>query len=490
MSSLKKQVVRDTLTYTFANYVAMAIGIFVSVATKAILGAVGAGYWAILKVFISYGEYSDLGTRNAMIREIPRVIGAGKAHEARKTENSAFAFTALTALFSAVVIAWVAWSVTDPLLKKGLWISSGLVVATQIYNFSLTLLRTLKRIGVLSVVIVLNMLLVGAFSIAGATWRGVLGMAAGVCLSTAISAGIAYFLGKMRFQLRWNSAEILRLIKIGSPMVVISYALVTFLSLDTLMIGKMIGIREAGLYTIGLMSVQQIGALGRFSQIILLPHIQERYGRTGSLPDTAALMIRTTRVLAHLVPFLIAFVLFFVPVVVHYFLPKFTSGLASMKVLVLGYYFVVVNELSANAAFTADKQKHLIPFLGVLIALAAVLNYVFIRLGFGIEGVAVATSISYFLFFVVVFSFAFSHLVQFSQVRTAVIEILGLFLYFLVCVLIAEFLGNVIPQIFLAACVKFLIFALLFFPAFYRIEKNERLFGVLKSLFRRSPALS
>ncbi len=490
MSSLKKQIVKDTLVYTFANSVAMAIGIFVSVATKAILGTVGAGYWAILKVFTSYGEYSDLGTRNAMIREIPRMIGAGKKTEARKTEDSAFAFTILAAIFSAVVIALIATRTREPLLKKGLWISAGLVVATQLYNFSLTLLRTFKKVGSLSTVIVLNMILVGVFSIAGAFWKGVLGMAMGVTLATCVSACAAYLFGRMQFRSAWDSAEIVRLLKIGFPMVIISYALVTFLSLDTLMIGKMIGIREAGLYTIGLMSVQQVGALGRFSQIILLPHIQERYGQTGSLPETAAIMIRATRVLAHLVPIMIAFVVFFVPVIVHCFLPKFSGGLASMKVLVIGYYFVAVNELSANAAFTADKQKQLIPFLCALIAVAAGLNLLFIRLGFGIEGVAAATSISYFLCFVIVFSFAFSRLVSFSQARRVVLEVLSLFGYFSLCIWAAEFFEVVPGPVLWKACLKFAAFGVLFFPALLRIERAERICGILKNLFLKRVAVS
>ena len=95
MSLLKRRVVKDTVTYTLANYIAMAIGILVGVVTKAILGTMGAGYWALLKVFTSYGEYSDLGTRNAMNREIPRVMGAGKQEEALKTQDSAYAFMLL-----------------------------------------------------------------------------------------------------------------------------------------------------------------------------------------------------------------------------------------------------------------------------------------------------------------------------------------------------------------------------------------------------------
>lgn len=161
-----------------------------------------------------------------------------------------------------------------------------------------------------------------------------------------------------------------------------------------------------------------------------------------------------------------------------------------MKILVMGYYFVAVNELSANAAFTADKQKQLIPFLIAVIAIAATLNFIFIRLGFGIQGVASATSISYFLCFVFIFSFAFSQLVPFSQIRKAVTEILVLFAYFWLCVWAVDSVPLAMLSVLWGACFKFGVFCLFFFPAFYRMEKDEKLFRILKNLILKPAIVS
>lgn len=487
--SLKERIAKDTFLYASANYFAIGVGATLGIVTKALLGTAGAGYWAVIRVFNSYGEYSDLGTRNAMIREIPQALGAGNSAAVSKTQDSAFAFSSLASLISAGVILTVGLGMKDDTLSKGLVVCAALVVATQLYNFSLVLLRTLKKINVLGLVIMINAALVGTFSVFGAWRKGVIGMALGVTLATFFSAVNAYFLGGMRFKFVWDGREITRLLKIGFPMVVISYTLVTFLSLDTLMIGKMIGIQEAGLYTIGLMSVQQVGSLSRFSQIILLPYVQERYGRTGSLSGSGHLMMRMTRVLAYSMPFLIAAVVFFVPVLVRTFLPKFVGGLAAMKVLVIGYYFVMVNELSASAAFTADKQRQLIPFLGVVVALAGLFNWVFIRLGWGIEGVAAATTISYGLCFVISFSFAFSKLTDLRKVHAMIFEIFALFAYFgalvygIDALLGARFTGLA------GAFGCWALFCALFLPVFWRIEKDEKLGAVIAGLLRMRPAL-
>ncbi len=479
--SLKERVVKDTLQYTIANYVAMAIGIPLSIVMKAILGPVGSGAWALLKVVGSYGEYSDLGTRNAMIREIPQAAGAGNEGRRLKIQNSAYSFTLLASLFSTAAILTGSFFVKDPVLRRGVCALAFLVAATQFYNFSLTLLRTSKKVRALSVIIVLNMVLVGVFSIAGALWKGVPGLVAGTLLATVSSIFIARRFGALRFHFEWDWNEIRRLLGIGFPMVIVSYALVTFLSVDSVMIAKMIGTRELGLYTIGLMSVQQISALGRFSQIILIPHIQERFGQTGVLGETAPYFVRTTHALGHFLPLIIGLVYFLVPAVVHYFLPLFEPGIPAMKILVLGYFFVAVNEMSSTVLFTADKQRRLIPLLGAIVLVAAGLNYFFIRAGFGIEGVALATSIAYFLFFCSVFCYAFWNLMSPARVFKMAGEICLLFLYFALAAVGIDHAvhgGAFLPE----ALMKCALFVAALLPVLWRLEKKENLFGLLQKM--------
>ena len=145
--TFKKRIIKDTIQYSIANYTATAIGVVVSVMTKAILGTVGAGLWAIMKVFNSYGEYSDLGTRDALLREIPQLIGAREMDKCEKIQNSAFSFSMLSALFSAAAFLIMAvFVIREQALKHGVIVVAFLVIATQMYNYFLTLLRTLKKV--------------------------------------------------------------------------------------------------------------------------------------------------------------------------------------------------------------------------------------------------------------------------------------------------------------------------------------------------------
>ena len=102
---LKERIVKDTLVYSGANYIAMGLGIVISIATKAILGTVGAGYWALMKVVTSYGEYSDLGTKDAVSREIPQAAGAGDADRRSRLQDAVFSFALLMSVMAAVLVA-------------------------------------------------------------------------------------------------------------------------------------------------------------------------------------------------------------------------------------------------------------------------------------------------------------------------------------------------------------------------------------------------
>lgn len=476
----REKIIKDTVMYSVANYIAMGIGIVLSIVTKCILGTLGAGYFAMIKVFTSYGAFSELGTRDAMLREVSQAVGAGKAEHAAKLRNTIFSFTLIASLVVVVVFLIIAvFFIKDSVMKVGIFIAGFLVFATQLYNFSLTSMRVLKDVSHLSITIIINIVGVAVFSILGAYWGGVIGLVVGLILAAFISAFCAYRICGMRLHFFWDSKEIWRLIKIGVPLVLFGYTFDTFLSADTIMIGKMIGYNQLGFYTIALMSVQQINSLGRFASIILFPHIQERYGQTNDLQDSKGLFLKSTMVLVNFLPVIIAIVFFGVPIVVHYFLPKFNPGLAAMRILVTAYYFVAVNEMSATILFTIDKLSRLIPIFCIMIFLAIGLNYLFIKAQGGIEGVALATTISYFCYFASIFYSAFQHLMKKPELRKKMLIVIGIFLYMSILLHGIEALVH-FPNLLATSILKFFIFLIFFSPVLINFEKQE---GVLNTIF-------
>ena len=153
-------------------------------------------------------------------------------------------------------------------------------------------------------------------------------------------------------------------------------------------------------------------------------------------------------------------------------------GLASMQILVTAYYFVAVNEMSGNILFTINKHSRQIPIFIVMIAIAIGLNYLFIKTRGGIEGVAVATTIAYFLYFVFFFYYAFSHLMEKPELFRSILTTVGIYIYMTFLLHGIEWLCH-LSNLLIECVVKFLAFVLFFSPILIYFEKRE---GVLKAV--------
>jgi len=475
----KQGIIIDTIFYSGASYIAIVIGFLVSIFSKRFLGVSGAGYWALLTVVMTFALYVGLGIKKGLVREVPQLIGAGENKKAKELEDVTFSFLVIASLTGAVIVWLISFFlVTDPFLKTGMKVIAVLIVATHLYSLVLVILRARKQISILSKVIVLNTLFIAVFALPGAYFFNLNGFATGTLVATGLSFYFAKRWSNTRFSFNLDWAKIWHLIKIGLAMLLAGILFRTFLNLDKMMIGKMLGIKQLGVYTIGIMAVQQISSLPRFFNIVIFPHIQEKYGATKNVLDIKSMILKPTYLVSRLGPVLLGLIIFLVQPIVLYALPQFKEGLDVVKILVFGYFFMVVNEMSSTLLFTIDKQRMLVPLYGVMVAVCIGLNYLFITLGWGITGVAVGTSISYFLFFLVVFTFAACHIMKWISILKFYFEIMAFFVYFLINVLWIDAVVN-FSNLVLTSFLKILCFLLISIPVLISVQRRERIFSLV-----------
>ena len=475
----KQGIIIDTIFYSGASYIAIVIGFLVSIFSKRFLGVSGAGYWALLTVVMTFALYVGLGIKKGLVREVPQLIGAGENKKAKELEDVTFSFLVIASLTGAVIVWLISFFlVTDPFLKTGMKVIAVLIVATHLYSLVLVILRARKQISILSKVVVLNTLFIAVFALPGAYFFNLNGFATGTLVATGLSFYFAKRWSNTRFSFNLDWAKIWHLIKIGLAMLLAGILFRTFLNLDKMMIGKMLGIKQLGVYTIGIMAVQQISSLPRFFNIVIFPHIQEKYGATKNVLDIKSMILKPTYLVSRLGPVLLGLIIFLVQPIVLYALPQFKEGLDVVKILVFGYFFMVVNEMSSTLLFTIDKQRMLVPLYGVMVAVCIGLNYLFITLGWGITGVAVGTSISYFLFFLVVFTFAACHIMKWISILKFYFEIMAFFVYFLINVLWIDAVVN-FSNLVLTSFLKILCFLLISIPVLISVQRRERIFSLV-----------
>jgi hypothetical protein len=113
-----------------------------------------------------------------------------------------------------------------------------------------------------------------------------------------------------------------------------------------------------------------------------------------------------------------------------------------------------------------------------VIGISIALNYIFIRLGYGIEGVALGTSLSYFLFFIIVSLYAARFFIDRKELLKIYFFIFLYFFYFLIGIYVIEKIeigDNILKNFFL----HILLLCIISLPVFVQLQRREKFFTSL-----------
>jgi O-antigen/teichoic acid export membrane protein len=247
------------------------LGLVTSLLMRGLLDPAQMGIWQAWKMFLSYGNYFNLGISKGAAREWSVALGRGETQAAARGLNLAFTVNTLTSVAYGIALGvvglWMALAADGPWAtawSAGL-VALGLVVVLQRHvTFHVGILRAgqeFRTSSRLSIIEALLTLVLGSL----ATWRwGVHGLYAatiGVLIGSWVYVKAC---GARRLQWDWHGREIVRLIGIGSPILAGGVLLTFFRSVDKLMILACAPDREfqLGCYSIALLVSGQLYSVG------------------------------------------------------------------------------------------------------------------------------------------------------------------------------------------------------------------------------------
>ena len=149
--------------------------------------------------------------------------------------------------------------------------------------------------------------------------------------------------------------------------------------------------------------------------------------------------------------------------------------------------------MSNQFLITLNKQLNIVPLVFLVVVIGCFLDYSFIKWGFGINGVAIATGISYFLYYLCSLGYAMLH---YADKKTCLKFIVGNL--FPLCTVFAFLLviDNVFPLkvdslflLFRLTVIRLSIFTILCIPLLWYVNRNtqilNRIFLLLGEKFLR-----
>jgi O-antigen/teichoic acid export membrane protein len=244
-------------------------------------------------------------------------------------------------------------------------------------------------------------------------WLGFVGRVIAAVLSQLTVLVYVISLGRWEWDgvFRLNLQVIWQLVKVGVPITISSVVIGLLTTIDRLIVIRYLGETQLGYFGLALLLTSIVSLIPGMASQVLYPRITYRYGESGNNIYALQDYVLTPPVLLScLLPVLVGPLYLMFPIVIETFLPVYAPGILTSRIMLLGIFFFSIVGVTDYFLVTIGKLKQYV-LLGVLaLALNIALDLLFIRMGLGIEGVALGgTLITYFCYAVATIGYALSH---------------------------------------------------------------------------------
>jgi len=405
-----RRAARDWLLVGGTTVFGHALGAVTSLVLRVLLDPAQMGVWQAAKMLLGYGNYANLGISKGAVRELTIARGRGDESRARRGLDLAFTVNTLTSVIYAGVLVlaglWMAWRGKS---LAGAWalglIAAGLLVVLSRYvTFHVTILRGQQSFGVTSRLSMIEAVLTLAVG-GAATWLwGLAGLYFGTLVVMLAAPVVVWRHRGASLRWAWDGPEIRRLIGIGGPILLATTLFTLFRSLDKLMILAYLSDREyqLGCYSLALMVAGQLYGLGSITSLVMSPRYGEKFGASADRADVARLAARTGELQALVMGLLGGLSLVLAGPLLGWLLPRYRPGLAPMVWLIPGAILLTIAAPASQYLIAINRQRRAVAIVAVVLAMAALFNHLAIAAGWGLVGVAMATTAAYGCYFALV----------------------------------------------------------------------------------------
>ena len=397
MKKILGQMTSFSLAVQLTQLITMASGIL----SRNFLGPTQMGIWATLQLILSYSSYSSLGTSQAIARKVPYYIGKKEGQKAAEIKNLVFSYQTFLAVLTSIGLLAFAFLFKNKLSYALFWgiLGAGMLLVLQRINgVQVSVLRAYKEFGIASRLMIWSAVMNLVFIMALAPFFHLYGFIVAMGLSFVFN--IVYSARCFDFDFKFKiTRQIREVLSFGFPLMVFGVADSFFRSIDKVIVVKMLGFQEMGYYSVAIMFSTFLSQIPNSLGIIMIPHVEEKYGQKESAADLSFYTKKSLEGLSSAMIIITGMAYLAVPSMVYLLMPKYAQGIQAAQYVVLGGYFTAISMPYSTIIVTLKKQIFLLPLIGLNLLMVAFLNVGMIKLGFGIGGVAIGMILSLFFYF-------------------------------------------------------------------------------------------
>lgn len=386
-------------TTLFATGLTMLEGV---VAAR-VLGPAVLGAWFTFQIVLRYGDRLHLGVANAFRRQLSVDVGAENESQIDELSDTVATFLLVVIVVQVAIVSGVAiWpGVSSEFRLIALFgviiiaAKTGQSFVKPYYNgigkFEETALLKLAKAASSVVTIGLT------------TQFSLIGFLFGRVLREVAQFGIGFYRIGYIPSISLDTGRLRRLLRIGFLIMLVSFSSQVFRTVDRLMIIWYFPSESLGFYGTGDTFATLLLTVSGVITNVLYTSFSEKYGADMPSDQFRTELLSTIKVISYFLPIIFVNLYVFVPLVIQLVLPEYPASVPVARALTFGYIFFAGATVVGSVLNSFNKQRLYILVIGVSIAVNAALNYAVIQFGGELTSIGIATAVTYFVFFLLLF---------------------------------------------------------------------------------------
>lgn len=406
MSGKEITIFKNILLYSSSQYFRQFLGVITAFVRPALLSPHLFGLWSLFKVIETYADYLHLGSFSSMRYQIPFHESQKKYSTVNSIIGSVFRGSFYLYLIFSTLLVSLSFIPGISFESRIGFIAFALIILLIWYNnFQVALLKARSQFLDISklnyiyyiTAFVLNIVLIYFWGIYGAY------------LSIIIPLIVMDLILKKKFALekidKFQKKVFTGMIKEGFPIMLYNTAAFFIRTCDRFIVAFFLGTQQLGYYGIAILILGFLLNIPGASRDVLDPHMMKAFTQTSTEEIIKKYFIAPLMNTAYFMPVVIGGAYFCLPEVIALLLPEYVNGIVAAQIVTIGGYFIGLS-YTARGIIVANKWQGQAPMVMIVpLIVNIVLSIVLIKAGFGIAGVAVASTFSYFILVLSLFSF-------------------------------------------------------------------------------------
>lgn len=364
------------------------------------------GLWNLLSLAPTYASHLHFGSRTAMAYAIPRLLSEGREQEAADHAATVYAFTLAMNIMLALVLGGLAvfgpWGEET---RWGLACAAALVMLNWYHDMQTSMLKAHGDFRLITRNNAFNAVLLITVNAPLVVFFGIYGVFLGVLATKAVLVVWLRLCNPMRRGGRFRAVLLRQLIGQGLPIMAFTFGLLLLATTDRLLIAGLLNTEALGYYAIAVIVSEFLMKIPVATRDMQEPRLMAALAHEDRRVVWDRYLRRPLLTVAVHVPILIAAAVFLIEDALALLLPKYLPSAAPTMLLAFGVYFLALMQVMRGIIVAEGWQLRVLPMQVVGLLVNAGLAVWLVGAGWGIEGVALSSSVSFGVVFLLLLAY-------------------------------------------------------------------------------------